>query len=177
MKTLIDSLQPFDSRGQLNVIIETPKGSRAKYAYDRETGLMILSKEMAAGMVYPFNFGFVPRTLAADGDPLDVLVLNEEPMIAGCLLSVKPIAVIEATQTEKGKPVRNDRVIGQAIGKEIPLQWQELKLDQAVAAQIALFFTTYNSLYGKKFRMLSVGGLQKARNVIDRAIELYADKR
>ncbi len=114
-------------------------------------------------MVFPFNFGFIPQTLAADGDPLDVLVLNEEPLVAGCLLSVKPLAVIEATQTENGRPVRNDRVIGQAVSNELPVDWQKLKLDNALAAQIDLFFQTYNGLYGKSSRCWAWAGHRKPR--------------
>ena len=176
MLTLIESLEPFNDQGQLNVIVETPKESRVKYAYDEKTGSLVLSKVLPAGMVFPFNFGFIPKTLAADGDPLDVLILNEEPLIAGCLLSVKPIAVIEATQTENGRPVRNDRVIGQAISKEAPIEWQQLKLDKAVAAQISLFFTTYNGIYGKKFKTLGVGSPQKAEKIIQQAIKARESK-
>jgi inorganic pyrophosphatase len=85
-KKSINSLEPFDEKGKcLNVVVETPKGSRVKYAYDLESGFFILSKALPEGMVFPFNFGFVPNTLAPDGDPLDVLVLNEEPLISGCL--------------------------------------------------------------------------------------------
>ena len=88
-KKPIDCLKPFDTKGKcLNVIVETPKGSRVKYAYDIESGFFLLSKALPEGMVFPFNFGFVPKTLAADGDPLDVLILNEEPLISGCLLKV-----------------------------------------------------------------------------------------
>src|SRR4030095_2636693 len=109
----IDRLKAIDTRSKcLNVIVETPKGSRVKYNYDSGTVLFRLSKAMPEGMLFPFNFGFVPRTLAEDGDPLDVLILNEESVISGCLLKVRPIAVIQATQTENGKSVRNDRIVG-----------------------------------------------------------------
>ena len=84
MKRHIDNLKPFDAKnGFLNVIVETPKGSRVKFAYEPDSGFFILSKALPEGMVFPFNFGFVPNTLAEDGDPLDVLVLNEEPLISG----------------------------------------------------------------------------------------------
>jgi inorganic pyrophosphatase len=69
------------------VIVETPKGSRVKYAFDFETGFFILSQALPEGMMFPFNFGFIPQTLAEDGDPLDVLILNEEPVVSGCLLN------------------------------------------------------------------------------------------
>ena len=79
-------------------------------------------------MVFPFNLGFMPKTMAEDGDPIDMLILNEEPLFPGCLLKVRPVAVMKATQTEDGKPVRNDRLIGQALNKEIPLELQTLEL-------------------------------------------------
>src|SRR5258706_10762988 len=162
-KKPIDSLEPFDPKRKcLNVIVETPKGSRVKYSYDEETGLFTISKALPEGMVFPFDFGFVPKTVAADGDPLDVLILNEEPLVTGCYLHVRPIAVIKAAQTEDGKPVRNDRVIGQAIGKETPLEFRTLKLEKKMVSQIEFFFTAYNKLYGKKFKVLGTGGPRNA---------------
>src|ERR1700761_4836913 len=129
MKKLIKQLEPYDEKtGNLNVVVETPKGSRVKFAFDEESGFFVLSKALPEGMVFPFNFGFVPKTLAEDGDPLDVLVLNEEPLIAGCLLKVRPIAVVKATQVENGNEVRNDRIIGEAVGKEIPVEYQAMTL-------------------------------------------------
>ncbi len=176
-KKPIDSLEPFDPKRKcLNVIVETPKGSRVKYSYDEETGLFTLSKALPEGMVFPFNFGFVPKTLAADGDPLDVLILNEEPLVTGCYLHVRPIAVIKAAQTEDGKPVRNDRVIGQAIGKETPLEFRTLKLEKKMVSQIEFFFTAYNKLYGKKFKVLGTGGPRKAWAIVRRAVKLRRKK-
>jgi len=178
MKSNIERLGPFFAKGKhLNVVVETPKGSRVKYAYEPKSGFFILSKALPEGMVFPFNFGFVPRTLAEDGDPLDMLVLNEEPLISGCLLQVRPIAVIKATQTEHGKPVRNDRLIGQALGKETPLELQTLKLEKKVVSQIEFFFSAYNKLYGKKFKVIGTGGPRKAMEIVRRAIKLWRKKK
>ena len=178
-KKSIHSLEPFDEKGKcLNVVVETPKGSRVKYAYDLESGFFILSKALPEGMVFPFNFGFVPNTLAPDGDPLDVLVLNEEPLISGCLLKVRPIAVIKATQRENGgKPIRNDRVIGEAIGKETPPEFQSLELEKQTISQIEFFFTAYNKLYGKKFKVVGTGGPQKAMEIVRQAVKLQRKKK
>jgi inorganic pyrophosphatase len=166
----IEQLAPVARKGAgFNAIVETPKGSQVKYAYDKETGLMRLSKILPAGMVFPYNFGFFPSTLAADGDALDVLILNDEVLTAGCLLTVQPVAVIEATQTENGRPVRNDRIVGQAVSHEAPLEVRKLKLDPVVASQIAQFFAAYNKLYDKKFKLLGVGGPKRARQLIDQA--------
>src|SRR3954469_16652836 len=105
------SLQPrCDDDETWNVIIETPKASRNKYAYDLQRGLFQLKKVLPLGNEFPFDFGFVPSTLADDGDPLDVLVLMSAPAFAGCLVQVRLVGVIEANQQEEdGKKGRNDR--------------------------------------------------------------------
>jgi inorganic pyrophosphatase len=141
--------------------------------------MFIISKSLPEGMVFPFNFGFIPGTLAADGDPLDMLILNEEPVVSNTLLFVRPIAVIKATQTEEAgaKPVRNDRVVGQAIGKESPLEVRELKLEKSMVKEISVFFETYNRLYGKKFKVLGTGGPGKARKLVARAIKAFQKKK
>src|SRR5919202_2577365 len=108
-------LEPFDAAsGEVNVIIETPKGSRNKFKYDEQRGLFKLSGVLPAGAVFPFDFGFVPSTRGEDGDPLDVLVLMDEPAFAGCLVPSRLIGVIEAEQTEEGTTERNDRLIAVA---------------------------------------------------------------
>ena len=95
--TKLSDLDTWDSEsGTLNVIIETPKGGRNKLKYDSVRGLFQLSKVLPRGTVFPFDFGSIPSTSAADGDPLDVLVLMEEPSFAGCLVPVRLIGVLEA---------------------------------------------------------------------------------
>src|SRR5262249_11212882 len=98
--------------GLVNVVIEAPRGSRNKYKYDERHGLFRLSKVLPLGACFPYDFGFIPSTRAEDGDPVDVLVLTEEPAFAGCVLPVRLLGVIEAEQTEGGKTVRNDRLVG-----------------------------------------------------------------
>jgi inorganic pyrophosphatase len=176
----IDFLEPYEeSLKEINVVVETPKGSRVKYSYDKKRGMFIVSKVLPEGSVFPYNFGFVPGTLAADGDPLDVLVLNEEPVVSNTLLCVRPLAVIKATQTEEkgAKPVRNDRVVGQAVGKESPLEMRKLKLDKAMVKEISAFFENYNKLYGKKFKVAGVGGQGKAKKIIEAAIKACRKKK
>src|SRR3974390_1215252 len=97
----VNLLKPYDqSPERVNVVVETPKGSRVKYYYDEDRGMYLITKILPQGMVFPFNFGLIPGTLAADGDPLDMLILNDEPMVSNTLARVMPIAVIIATQTE-----------------------------------------------------------------------------
>jgi inorganic pyrophosphatase len=93
------------------VVIETAKGSRSKYTYDPDLEALQLSGLLPAGMSFPLDFGFVPSTLAEDGDPLDILVVADTPSMPGCIVHVRLIGVIEAEQTEGGETVRNDRLI------------------------------------------------------------------
>src|SRR5437764_14661059 len=100
--------------GSLNVVIETPKGSRNKFKCDPQSGSFELSKVLPRGSVFPFDFGFIPSTTGDDGDPLDVLVLMDEPVPAGCKIAARLLGVIEAEQTSDGETERNDRLMAVA---------------------------------------------------------------
>jgi inorganic pyrophosphatase len=168
----LSGLKTFDSSTCLNVVVETPKGSRVKYAYDPDTELFKLKKALPEGMVFPFNFGFIPGTEAEDGDPLDILILNEESLIPGCLLKVQPVAVIKAVQKEKkGKNIRNDRLVGMAIAKQTPTFLESMKLDRKTLAQIEYFFISYNKLEGKKFKIRGKGGPKEALSKVKESIQ------
>src|SRR5690349_24241741 len=95
----------------INVIVETPKGSRNKFAFDEKRKIFQLKKVLPVGMAFPYDFGFVPSTKAEDGDPVDVLVLMDEPAFPGCLLKCRPVGVIEGEQGKKKKRERNDRIV------------------------------------------------------------------
>src|SRR6516165_7450726 len=95
-------MAPFDEEGALRVIVETPRGSRNKYDYDPDSNALELNKVLPEGMSFPIDFGFVPSTLADDGDPLDVLVLMEAPAIPGCVVAARIFGAIEALQKEGG---------------------------------------------------------------------------
>ena len=98
IQRVIREMGAFDEAKKcVNIVIETPKGSRVKYSYDPETGMLELKKALPEGMAFSFNFGFIPGTEAEDGDPLDVLVLNEEPLVPGCLVKARLVAVIQAS--------------------------------------------------------------------------------
>ena len=93
-------LKPFDASDKqlLRVVIETPKGSRNKFAFDPKQHVFELKKVLPAGMMFPYDFGFVPSTEADDGDPVDVLVLMDEPAFPGCVLTCRAVGVIEGEQ-------------------------------------------------------------------------------
>ncbi len=156
--------------GPLNVVIETPGGSRNKFTYDERLGLFRLHKILPMGFRFPFDFGFVPGTLAADGDPLDVMVLGEEPTFAGCIVSVRLLGVIEATQTAKGKTIRNDRLIATPESEKISPTFDTIKdVPARVLDQIEHFFIAYNQYEDRVFRILKREGRRAAVRLVAEA--------
>src|SRR5499427_9601416 len=104
-----------EKKGICRAIIETPKGCRNKFDYDPQSNLFMLGGLLPEGMMFPFDFGFIPSTLGDDGDPLDVMVLMDAPAHVGCLIEVRIIGIINAQQTEGTKTETNDRLLGVAI--------------------------------------------------------------
>jgi inorganic pyrophosphatase len=159
--------------GELNVIIETPKGSRNKFNYDDEHDLFKLGGVLPAGAVFPFDFGFLPNTLGGDGDPLDVLVLMEESAFAGCLVASRLIGVIEAEQTEEdGEITRNDRLIAVAANSRSHGDVTSLEdLNANLVKEIEHFFVSYNEIKGKRFRPLGRFGPERAARLVKAGIQ------
>jgi inorganic pyrophosphatase len=161
----------FDQKtGHVHVIVDTPKGHRNKYHYDEDKELFLLKSVLPAGMVFPFDFGYVPRTKGEDGDPLDILVLTDEPAIQGALVMTRLLAVIKAEQTEQGKTGRNDRLIGIAAASRQYRSVESLdQLSPDLIEEIEHFFVSYNELSGKVFRPLGREGPEVARKLIEHA--------
>jgi inorganic pyrophosphatase len=162
-------LKPFDSddKQMLRVVIETPKGSRNKFAFDPDEQIFELKKVLPAGMAFPYDFGFVPSTKADDGDPVDVLVLMDEPAFAGCVLSCRVIGVIEGEQGDKKDKERNDRIV--AVEKDAR-SWADIKtiddLGEEFCRELEEFFVNYHKLSGQKYRVLGVRGPAEARKLV-----------
>jgi inorganic pyrophosphatase len=117
LKALADptKLKPIDKdKRLLQVIIETPAGSRNKFAFDPDQGIFALKKVLPAGMVFPYDFGFLPQTKAPDGDPIDVLLLMDEPAFPGCAVKARLVGVIEGEQLDGKDRIRNDRLVAVA---------------------------------------------------------------
>jgi inorganic pyrophosphatase len=162
-------LAPRDAEDDaiIQVIIETPKGSRNKYAFDADQKVFELAKVLPAGMAFPYDFGFIPSTLAEDGDPTDVLVLMDEPAFPGCLLKCRVIGVIEGKQGKGKKTNRNDRVV--AI-EQMNHSYSDIEriedLGKEFVEELEEFFVHYHQLTGKEYRILAVKGPGEARRRI-----------
>jgi len=128
-----------------------------------------LKTVLPKGAVFPFDFGSVPGTVAEDGDPLDVLVLMEEPAFVGCLVEVRLLGVIEAEQTEDNQTERNDRLIGVAAKSHTHGSLKSLQeLDSNFIGEIEHFFIFYNDARGKKFKPKARKGPSTARRLIEK---------
>jgi inorganic pyrophosphatase len=169
-------LAPFaEDPSHVNVVVETPQGSRNKYNFDEELGVFKLGGVLPAGAVFPFDFGFVPSTVGGDGDPLDVLVLMDEPAFPGCLVEARLVGVVEAEQTERdGERTRNDRLIAVAAKARNHRGVRQLgQLSEHLVDEIEHFFVSYNEIKGKTFEPLGRHGSRRARAVVEEGVRLF----
>ncbi len=152
----------------ITVIIESPKGQGHKYDFEPETNSFKLMKVLPAGLVFPFDFGFIPKTKGEDGDPLDVVVISEIPTFPGCSMDCRIIGSIKANQTEEdGETVRNDRFLAVPEVSQLFKEVDDIEhLPEGIVNQIEHFFKNYNEQAGKKFETLERVKAQEAFNMI-----------
>jgi inorganic pyrophosphatase len=150
----------------LHVFVEIPKGSRNKYEFDPELGAIRLDRFLFASVVYPTDYGFIPDTLAADGDPLDAVVCVSEPTFPGCLIAVHAIGLLEM-RDEKGE---DEKVL--CVPRHDP-NWNGIdRLDDLPAqlrAEIANFFSIYKQLEFKDVEVVGWHPREVAYEAIERA--------
>jgi inorganic pyrophosphatase len=163
---------------QCKIIIETPKGRRNKFDYEPQYEVFALGGLLPEGLAFPYDFGFIPSTLGADGDPLDIMVMMEEPAHVGCLLDVRIIGVIEAEQTEDGDRVRNDRLVGVAVHSYSHEHVRSLdEVAPSILDQVEQFFVSYNKSRGKKFKVRGRYGPKRAAALLEAGMAEFNKKR
>lgn len=173
MPTPINALPTLDpDSGRLNVVVDTPKGSRNKYKFDEKHGQWRLSKVLPQGMYFPYDFGFIPSTRGEDGDPVDVLLLADEPAVVGCVAPARLIGVIEAEQTEGGKTIRNDRLIAVVETPYNPAEYRSLdEVSRQRLDEIEHFFIAYNQMEGRQFKPIRRHGPKRAQQFLAKAAD------
>ena len=153
-----------------DVLIEIPKGSRNKYEYDFELKKIRYDRMIFSSMMYPADYGFVPETLALDGDPLDVLVLVTEPTFPGCVIEVKPIGVFHMAD-EKGP---DEKIICVPVSDPIGNKVDDLSgLNPHLIKEIEHFFRVYKDLEEKKVDVGDWGNAKEAKEIVEQCIERF----
>ncbi|MBV9541004.1 MAG: inorganic diphosphatase [Alphaproteobacteria bacterium] len=158
------------AQGGLNVVVETPRGSRAKFKFDPALQTFRMSRPLTLGLRYPFDWGFVPSTCAEDGDPLDALVIHDNESYPGVVIPCRPIGVLEVVQQEDGRKFRNDRVL--FAPEEAPRQ-QNIddlpKLSRALKEELERFFLAAIVGTEKKLKIKGWRGAHAAMRAVKRA--------
>jgi inorganic pyrophosphatase len=153
-----------------DVLIEIPKGSRNKYEYDFELKKVRYDRMIFSSMMYPADYGFIPETLALDGDPLDVLVLVTEPTFPGCVMEVKPIGVFHMAD-EKGP---DEKVICVPVSDPVWNKLEDLSdVNSHLLKEIEHFFKVYKDLEQKKVDVEGWGDVVEAKEIIEQCVDRF----
>jgi inorganic pyrophosphatase len=170
MHPLHDIALPTEMDDGFPVVIEIPAGSKAKYELDKETGLLKLDRVLYSSVHYPANYGFIPRTLAGDGDPLDVLVLMQEPVYPLCIVRARAIGGF-FMRDDKGE---DDKIVAVAVDDPAVAHYRNHEeLPPHVTRELMRFFTDYKVLEDKKVEVEKMYGLARALEVIRQARDGY----
>ena len=159
--------------GAVHVVIESPKGSRVKLKWDPALGAITLSRPLPSGLSYPYDWGFVPGTLADDGDPLDALVYWDAGSYPGVVLACRPVGVVKLEQDRKGNGarIRNDRILAVPVKDERGAALASaLDLPCRVRDELEQFFLHTIVFEPKNPRLLGWGGPDEAAALLDAAV-------
>ena len=157
---------------EVTAVIEIPTGSRNKYELDKATGLMKLDRVLYSAVHYPGDYGFIPRTLHEDNDPLDVLVLVKEMTFPGCMMDVRPIGVLKLL--DRGEP--DDKILG--VPCHYPYYAEIFDIADIPShslKEIEHFFLTYKDLEGKRMQAMGWGKSDEAMRIVLESMKRYDD--
>jgi inorganic pyrophosphatase len=163
-------LPTWADKACIHVVVETPRGSRAKLEFDPKLHAFTLAKPLLAGLAYPYDWGFIPSTKAEDGDPLDVLVIHDAATYPGLVLKCQPIGILEVMQTTKKKQERNDRLF--AVPQKSPFEADltDIRhLPRRAVEELEQFFIATNALdHDKTLEFIGWHGPAKAAKAINK---------
>src|SRR5687767_2976087 len=158
---------------EVTAVIEIARGSRNKYELDKEHGLLKLDRVLYSAVHYPGDYGFIPRTLHEDGDPLDVLVRIQEQTFPGCMIDVRPIGVLR--MLDRGEP--DDKILGVPLHDPAHEEYFDIAdIPQHMLREIEYFFTTYKDLEGKRVQATGWEKSERACQIVMDSIDRYDRK-
>ncbi|MBL1208613.1 inorganic diphosphatase [Geminocystis sp. GBBB08] len=156
--------------GIINVLIEIPGGGKNKYEFDKEMNAFILDRVLFSSVKYPYDYGFVPNTLADDGDPLDGMVMMDEPTFPGCVIASRPICMLE--MIDGGD--RDEKIL--CVPAEDP-RYDHVKSMKDVAphilGEIAEFFRSYKNLEKKETNILGWKDIDQVAPLVEQCVKAY----
>lgn len=163
----------YGGKDFVNAVIEIPYGSSVKYEVDKDTGTIVVDRVMYSAVYYPANYGFIPQTLADDGDPMDILVLNQYPLQAGSVIKCRLIGVL-IMEDESGM---DEKLLALPLDKIDP-SYSNIKdysdLSELTLSRIKNFFETYKMLEPKKWvKLKNFEGREKANEILEKSIKNY----
>ncbi|MCL2687440.1 MAG: inorganic diphosphatase [Methanobrevibacter sp.] len=157
----------------INAVIEIPKGSRNKYEYDKDMEAFALDRVLYSSVVYPADYGFIPQTIYDDGDPMDIMVLMEQPTFPGCIIASKPIGIMG--MIDGGD--KDYKILAVSVDDPRYKDINDISdIPSHLLDEIEEFFDTYKNLEGKKVEILSWENAEVAKKEAIRSVELYNEK-
>jgi inorganic pyrophosphatase len=162
--------------GDVQVVVETPRGSRAKFAYDPKLETFILSKSLLTGLTYPHDWGFVPSTKAADGDPLDIMVIHDAATFPGIVLTCRIIGILQIEQkSKKGKAERNDRLFAVPRRSHSEQGLRDVRdLSKPIQQELEKFFIATDELEDKTLQIIGWKGPKTAMKAINDSAKSFS---
>lgn len=158
---------------EFNVVVECPKGSRVKYEIDKDTGLICFDRVLYSPLHYPCDYGFVPQTLWEDGDPVDVLIITHEPLVPGCLIKCRPIAVLDMIDSGEG----DAKILAVPVKDPRFKSTQKLEdVEPHLLKEIQHFFSVYKDLQEKEVQVGEWSNGTTAVEVVQKSFDLYDEK-
>ncbi|HEX4460828.1 MAG TPA: inorganic diphosphatase [Polyangia bacterium] len=157
-----------DDKGSVRCIVETPRGSRAKFRYDPTAKLFSLSKELVTGLTYPYDWGFIPSTLGEDGDPSDVMLLHDVATYPGLMISANLVGVLRVDDLQDGKKIANPRLFAVPVNANREHDLDDVRmLSKRVRKELEKFFKQTAALESKEVEVGDWEGADAARQILD----------
>jgi len=154
-------------------IVEIPKGSRNKYEYQEDTGVIKLDRVLYSSIHYPGDYGLIPRTFCEDGDPLDILVMTNQPTFPGCVIEARPIGVFHM----RDAGLTDDKILAVPTNDPLSQEYNDIAdIPQHFLAEVAHFFEVYKDLERIRTEALGWESVAVAREVIAAAIQLFEER-
>jgi len=169
LKSMVDlhKLPVRDKKGDVYVVVETPRGSAAKLEFDPDLQLFTLSKSLILGLSYPYDWGFIPSTRAEDGDPLDAIVIHDAATCPGLVMRCKLLGVLKTLQQTKNERIRNDRVIAVPEDSHRERELHDVQgLLPEVKQELEKFFVATDELQAKTLKFLGWQGPNEAKKLV-----------